>query len=161
MVRNLAVTALLVLLSPLLLPLAALFVLVAICVSVYSWFWLLLFCWMHSGRVYLICSRRRGWEPLLKNNVIPILPDCVSPVWLEAPGAMRNVVHAGRLAHVFLSKPFLVRVARFGLHSTPLNSQLAHLKPRGAVSESAQREAQNIVASALAEFPDPLRRVVA
>lgn len=154
MIRKLAVIALLILSSPLLIPLAALFLVIATCVSVYGWLWLRYFCWTHSDRVYLICSRRRGWEPLLRNNVVPVLPNHVSSVWLETPGALRDVVHAGRLSGVLLPKPFLIRVTRFRLLSVPLNSKLVGLKSLGAVSNSVRQDAQKIVETALADL-DP------
>lgn len=152
MMRKLAMIAVLLLLSPLLVPLAALFIVVALCVSVNSWLWLMYFCWVHVDQVYLICSRKRGWEPFLRNNVVPVLPGKLLPIWLESPAPFANVVRAGRIANVFLAKPFLIRVTRFRLLSMPLNSQLADLKCLGAVSEVARRDARKILDAAVAEL---------
>lgn len=152
MIRKLATIVLLVLLSPLLVPLAAILIVIALCVSVYSWFWVACFCWTHVGQVYLICSRKRGWEPFLQNNVTPVLPTEILPIWLESPAPFANVVRAGRLANVFLAKPFLIRVTRFRLLSAPLNSQLADLKCFGAVSELARRDVREILNATLIEL---------
>ena len=39
-----------------------------------------------AGNVYFICTSRRGWHDLLKNNVIPVLPDRFRVVWTRRAG---------------------------------------------------------------------------
>lgn len=154
MIRKAGSIAVLLFLSPVLVPLAALFVVFALCVSVYHWLWLLYFCWTHVGREYLICSRRRGWEPFLQNNLVPILPEQISTVWIEAAKPTADVLHAGRIANVFFAKPFLIRVTRFRLLSVSLNPLLANPKCHGAVSESVRVEARRVVETALEGMGD-------
>lgn len=161
MLRKLAAIAVVLLLSPLLVPLVAFLVVFSLVVfslgvSAYSWLWLLCFCWTHVDEVYLVCSRKRGWEPFLRNNLVPVLPDSLLLIWLESPESRANVVRAGRLSNVFLAKPFLIRVTRFRLLSLPLNSQLAELKCLGAISETARRDARKILNAALAELATAL-----
>lgn len=151
MLRKLAAIAVVLLLSPLLVPLVAFLVVFSLVVSAYSWLWLLCFCWTHVDEVYLVCSRKRGWEPFLRNNLVPVIPDSLLPIWLESPESRANVVRAGRLSNVFLAKPFLIRVTRFRLLSLPLNSQLAELKCLGAISETARHDARKILNAALAK----------
>jgi hypothetical protein len=150
--KKLFVGLLLLLLSPLLVPLFAVAVVFALCVSFYSWLWLIWFCWTHADRVYLICSRRRGWDAFLKNNAIPSLPSHITAVWLESPNRLANVVRAARLGGACLSKPFLILVTPFSIKSSPLNHRLLHLKPFGKRSAPVRADARQVIDDALSDF---------
>jgi hypothetical protein len=143
---------LLILFSPLAIALFAIGTVVALGVSFYDWLWLICFCWRHADRVYFICSRRRGWEPFLKNNAIPVLPAHVSAVWFESPEPLTNVIRATRKSNLMLSKPFLILVTPFGMKPAPLNQRLLHLKHHGKASDVVRGEAHAIVNTVLADF---------
>ena len=149
MKRTLIAVVALLFLAPIWVPLLAVLVVVAICVAAYRQLWLLRFCWKHAGNAYLVCSRKRGWESLLQNNVLPVVPDRLVPIWMECPGPHADVVAAARMSNVFLPKPFVLHVTRFRLESAPLNPELRHLKHQAAVSEAARRDARRILEAAL------------
>jgi len=155
--KKIFVVLIVLLLSPLL---AALFVLAAffaICVSFYKWVWLVWFCWTHADRVYLICSRRRGWEAFLTNNAIPSLPSHIKAIWLESPNQLANIVRAARLGGAFSSKPFLILVTPFGIKSSPLNRRWLHLKPFGKRSIRVRDDARHVIDEALLDFSQRYR----
>jgi hypothetical protein len=150
--KKLAVILLLLVLLPLLVPLVALGIVIALGWALCVWLWLVWFCWTNADRVFLICSSRRDWEPFLKNNVIPALPDHVSAVWLEAPQQCVNVVRAVRASQVRQSIPFMILVTPFGIKSTPLNGPLQHLKHLGKQSSEVGSDARAIIDAALDDF---------
>jgi hypothetical protein len=150
--KKLAVILLFLVLLPLLVPLVAAGIVIALGWSLCTWLWLVWFCWTNADRVFLICSRRRGWEPFLRNNVIPALPDHVAAVWLEAPQQWTRVVRAIRASNTRLSKPFMVLVTPFGIKTTPLNERLVHLKRFGKRSSEIRADARAVIDAALDNF---------
>lgn len=150
--KKLIVVLVLILLSPLLVLLFAAAMLISVCIACYSWMWLVWFCWRHADRIYLICSRRRGWAEFLANNVIPALPDHVTPVWIESPKRLAHVIRAMRLSRSALSKPFLILITPFGIKSTPLNERLYHLKRFGKGAATVRADVRRVVDLALDDF---------
>ena len=103
----------------------------------------------HAGRVFLVCSRRRGWQACLENNILPALPPSVTAVWLETPGGLQDVIRAARLRPRFVSVPYLLLVSKSEITVRALNERLLHLKRPGRRSVTAQAEAQQIIAGVL------------
>ena len=150
--KRILLLSLLLLLAPLLIPAFAILLLYALCLAIYQWLWMCWFCWKYADRVFLICSRRRGWEAFLKNNAAPALPPRVTAVWLEAPGQWQRVTRALELSGRGISKPYLVLVTPRGLKFVPLNQRLQSLKRLGQVSAKAREAAGLAIEKALEEF---------
>ena len=108
----------------------------------------------HEGRWLLIATRRRGWNELLRNHVLPEVPGSVEVVWLERPrrdGCPDLFEHRLRVAFaakVFVEprRPYLLRVQRDGFRAIELHEELRPLKSLAARSSRARESVRDALA---------------
>ena len=149
---TLLVAAVLILLSPLLLPLFIVVALLAILVACYHWLRFLVFCLSHLDDVYLVCSRRRGWEPFLANNLIPVLPPYVKAIWIESTSTHKDLLRALRPRRCVTAIPFLALVTPTGIQCKSLNRLLVEYKQHGKPSNAMQDALRPFVEKTLQEL---------
>ena len=110
------------------------------------------FCYRNAGRVYLVCSRRHGWDALLRNNLIPVVPDDVTVIRAESSQGHETVLRLARRNTNQISTPYLALVTRKGVRSRSLNHRLQGIKNRGKRSTDAQQQIAIVLSKALAEL---------
>jgi len=149
---KLLIAILLILFSPLLLPLFIVVAILACIVGCCHWLGFLVFCFTHLDSLYLVCSRRRGWEPFLVNNLIPVLPVQVKAIWIESPGTQKHLLRALRRQRSVTSVPFLALVTPMGLQCKSLNRPLVEKKQQGKASRMTQDVLLPFIEKAVQEF---------
>lgn len=104
----------------------------------------------HDGAAFLVCSRRRGWEPYLRNNLTPATPEVV-PLWREEIGRDRRDWYAltWPIPYPLPKIPFLAVVAGGQVVFESLNQPLQHLKRRARRSHEAGAAGREIVLEAV------------
>ncbi len=151
-VKKLLVAILLILLSPLLLPLFVVLSVVGIAMGVCHWLWMLWYCITHLGELYLICSRRRGWQAFLENNLIPVLPSKVKVIWIEMPNEKRRFIQAIAAGRSAYSVPILALVTLGGIKFASLNRLLINKKHLGRSSQGTRDSVRPIIESAVRDI---------
>ena len=109
------------------------------------------FRYSNRGKVFLVYTRRHGWNEFVCNNLIPAVPNNVEPLEYQRggrspwPWLLRNIHEAtyGR------SKPFLAKVSWRGVHCVGLHELLLPLKPQGARRPEVQTKVRDMLASHL------------
>ena len=113
------------------------------------------FCRENCGKIFLICSRRRGWYEFLENNLIPAIPENIEPVWIESKYKDRKVKPLFVAMNRFYSpasKPFLLKVESNTLRRKSLNGILQNYKSKGKKDSSIHRDLNKIVEEQVAAF---------
>jgi hypothetical protein len=149
---KLFVAIVLIALSPLLLPLFIVMAVLGIAIGVFDWLRTLWYCLVHSGELYLICSRRRGWQPFLVNNLIPVLPSQVQVIWLERPNEKHRFLRSLGHRRSACSVPILALVTLGGIKLTSLNKQLFDMKHLGKSSQATRERLRPIIETAMQGF---------
>lgn len=109
----------------------------------------------NDGTTWLVWHRRRDWNELMINNVLPVLEGAVpledrSPVFTTTNPRRRLEWTQG---YVQVRRPYLLRLHRGRFTQISLNERLQHLKKRSARSAAVQEEVRQILKQALAELP--------
>jgi hypothetical protein len=108
-----------------------------------------------QGRIYLICTSKRGWHDFLNNNVIPVVPDGVRVTWQktghsdEHPTIFAYLVHS-RIAGV--PKPYFVRITARHPVCRSLNPALRPLKASSRKSWETQQACAQVIKQTLNEL---------
>jgi hypothetical protein len=115
-----------------------------------AWYRARQFCRRHDGDVYLICSRRRGWEPFLRNNLFPVTKDVVV-IWKDDAECSRKTwsVLKWMLANSPPKIPFVVFVGRKQVFVESLNGPLQAWKRQGKRSVDASEAGGRVLQDTL------------
>jgi hypothetical protein len=114
------------------------------------------YCIANDGKIFLICSRRRGWNELLVNNLIPVVEDSATVCWVgHGPSESDPTVVPGEIATRIrhCTKPLVVLVTRRGLMMTSLNGPLQQWKTRGRKNPRSRKPLRRIFDSAVRSMP--------
>jgi hypothetical protein len=132
----------------LLLPFAiALFVVLAIPLLVMQALSVAWFRVRYRGRLFLVFTRRHGWNEFVINNLIPSIEERATPVeiprngrgkWPKLPTMIHN-------ATIGLPKPFIARVNYWGVHAEPIQRLLLPMKRYGARNLSVQQQLRDLL----------------
>ncbi|HEX2476480.1 MAG TPA: hypothetical protein VHK01_17130 [Lacipirellulaceae bacterium] len=129
--------------------LVVLAVVVFIPVLVYLLYRLLEAMWFrysNRGRVFLVYTRRHGWNEFLCNNLFPaIAPDIVPVEYARGREPWPRL-----LSHIYspgYSKPFLAKVSWSGVRYFRLHELLLPLKRHGERREDMQAELRQMLAA--------------
>lgn len=112
----------------------------------------------HIGKVFVVCSRTRGWHEFLTNNVLPVLPQSWTPVWRNRRGWRDSTFVVSAPLRGALSghrKPMLVLVNRRSYSMLSFHEDLLDLKPHARRSPQIQSQVQTILDAADREIREP------
>jgi hypothetical protein len=127
-----------VLLYLLLLVISLVLLTIAVPVLIYYAFDVFFFRVWNHGRVYLVYTRRHGWNEFVANNLLPVLGNV--DLIAKPRGGRSSWPRTTRLVTVFgVPKPYFVHVRWYGLRASSLHDLLLPLKSFGARSEEVQR----------------------
>ena len=103
------------------------------------------FRFINRGKVFLVYTRRHGWNNFVSNNLIPSFAHNVEPVEYPRgrtpwPWALSHVYAAG------MSKPYLAEVSWRGVRHVGLHELLLPLKRHGAKRADVQAELRKMLA---------------
>ena len=104
------------------------------------------FRYKNRGKVFLVYTRRHGWNEFIRNNFIPAFAPHVEAIEYPRgcepwPAALAHVYAAGR------NKPYLAKVSLRGVRYIALHELLLPLKPHGARRADVQRELRQMLAA--------------
>jgi len=150
--RTLALIALYICLSPLIVAVMLLAMLAVTLRSIYSWCALRWQSRRHGVRYYLVCSSRRGWHEFLANNLLAVLPANVAPVWSsgECDVLSRLPLHALISHGAGVAKPYLAEVRPLGIRVRSLHDLLLPLKGSSQKDAELQKLLRELIEQELA-----------
>jgi hypothetical protein len=104
------------------------------------------FRWRNRGKVFLIYTRRHGWNEFLYNNLFPAVVPEIEPVEYTRgrdawPWLLSNIYSPG------YSKPFLAKVSWSGIRYIGLHELLLPLKKHGARRTDIQAQLREMLAT--------------
>jgi hypothetical protein len=152
MSKKLLLVLFLVVLSPLLLVVAAFAIPLVLLVKLKDYLFLRWHCWRTNCWTYLVCSPRRRWHEFVANNLVPSLPNGVGVAWTSGPQRAPKPLRRMFAAGAGKGKPYFAHVNRFTIDIYPLHSVLHPMLPHGHRDESVQKQLRTLLARELNTF---------
>ena len=150
------VATLIVLIFIITIPITAPFIILIIFIrKIKSAYRLRLFRKRRAGCIYLVCNKRHGWYDFTTNNLFPVLPSDIKPLW---PGSRKNDLYSNLIGNVSrstkktISKPYLVMITEKNARVVPLNRALQHLKNNAKICQEIQSACKATIESAKSEL---------
>jgi hypothetical protein len=104
------------------------------------------FRYSNRGKVFLVYTRRHGWNEFICNNLVPAFAPHIEPV--EYPRGCKPWSSA--LSHVYAAgknKPYLAKVSWLTVRTISLHELLLPLKQYGARRADVQAELRQMLAA--------------
>ncbi len=101
--------------------------------------------------LFFVCTTRHQWEPFLRNNVLPTLPEHIQIYWIpDRQHKKKSLID--RLYPPGHSKPFLIHYHKRGYEMVPLHDELLDLKEHAQASPEIQSIVQGKLQTAIEQI---------